>query len=160
LVLAHLHLANHQVREAIDLLSAELLITVFEMLSTGVFFLEVVTRVTKVKIAIDLLVDFACFLVVAYLKELASCLLEASHVGELLSYCQLIKVRGVFDTKQRQSDGHLVTELEGFELVKEGRWEVRVELVNTGRRQNCHLILLHRFDHLLHRAWQNVVVKP
>lgn len=161
LVLFHLEFAHHQIGEACQFERLEICCCLLELVGLFVFLQVIVPCVSKVEVAIDLLVYLRRFLVVRHLEELTGSDLQSRDISELVDDAQLVEVRGVLDAEEGDGELDCVSLFEGCVLVEELRLEVGVEFVfDTCCCHRSDSVLLQGFDELLEETWEHVVVEP
>ena len=159
LILLHLKLTDAEIGEASQLKRIQLVHALLEILTQFIFSQEVVRHITKVKVAVDLLVDLCRLCMVTKFEKFARYALEFHQDLKLARDRVLVEIRRILDAKESCCKLHSVAIFESLVLVQEVTCEISAELfIDFCRCHSCYCVLLHRLKQLLKQAGQGVSV--
>jgi len=95
----HLKLANTKIREAGKLESIKLVHGLFELVGLFIFPQKVVGHISKVKVAIDFLINFGRLNLISTLKEFTCSRLKSHQSLKFARSRVLVEVRGVLNSE-------------------------------------------------------------
>ena len=142
--------ADAKVGEAGKFELVQLVCALLEFFGVLVFSQEVVSNVAEVKFAIDLLVDFCRFFLIATLEKFPSDPFKPLENFQLVGHRVLVEVGSVIDAEKSRCELDCVTILERLVLVEEVACEISMQLFSDFGGDHSHDgVLLHGLEELL-----------